>query len=524
MVKENIRSKRRRNRRRKSSGADFDRAFKPEPDYDMDNLEHVEGGKRKSKAEITRDPLRTGTVSWPPGAIPSVTEGKSPAMDFTAALQRGDPEAQRLLAGAGVTMDNFDEIQTNPPKEEPSLADMFIAETYNMAKRLGLRANQAKRIEPILAEYRNDLRKAHRFVLDKDFVRYATEISSTTRPERMLSRIQYATTPYDVTWIEFDLRTKVEVMRRVHGLDSSNFNWNEVADRLGLIIRRLSTTKMVVEMVCETFGAHGLIGTTICYFYSVAPYDFKPEDGRGTGCIPFIPGRYEPFKGRPVDEFRDLINLGAASLWGYTTDQHTSTVIEKLSQMRSLRLPSNLVHHGVLGTGRMRIILETLIPDAGVYAVENTIANLMLQETTEFTGMIRWVGTVLALINEVPITTQRIAQEGTIRTGLTSRRPLMDYHRITLRVPKLNPIRFLERKLRPGTRHRRHMVRSHWRNYLEENYCNYDQHEWEYDEEHGYRVCGKCWSESTLIPEHERGDASLGWITHEYTIKPPKQE
>jgi hypothetical protein len=460
--------------------------------------------------------LASGTLQWNPGDIPSVTGGRSPAADFSAALMRGDPTAARLADKA-----------LKEPKEEASLADMFMAETYSLPKRLGLNKHQAKKVEPILASYRHDMRRAHRFVLDNDFVRYATEVSSATRPEKLLARLQYATLPYDVTWIEFDLKTKVEVMRNFHNMDNSKFDWNEVADRLGLIIRRLSDTEAVVEMVCETFGAHGLIGTTICYFFSVREYEWSLKDGRGIGCEPFMPpdtvtaiARYPGMNTEKVEQLR---RIGPASLWGYSSAEHHSTVIESMAQMKNLALPSFLARHGILGMGRMRQIIGTLMSPGREEVVSDTIAALLVQETTEFTGMMRWVVTILACLNEVPIDSHHIQPEGTIRTGLTGRRPLMDYHRIVLRVPKEKPVQYIERQLRTATRRRAHEVRSHWRTYLHEQRCPRDEHQWTYDYDEGYRLCGICMAYGRLIHEHVRGDPSLGWVRKDYVVKPTKQ-
>jgi hypothetical protein len=474
---------------------------------------HVPKGTPLS--EVSRV-LKSGTLSWMAGEIPSVTGGKSPAMDFANALTGGHPLAERLARQA-----------MKEPKEEASLADLFLAETYSIAKRLGLTKHQAKAIEPVLQSYRHDMRRAHRFVLDNDFVRYATEISSTCKPEKLLTRLQYATLPYDITWIEFDLKTKVRVMRDLHGMDNSKFNWDEVAERLGLIIRRLSDTEAVVEMVCETFGDNGLIGTTICYFFSVREYEFTGQDGRGTGCRPFLPPTQdhaeEIYQNKTPEEIVLLRALGPASLWGYAAEGK-STVIEKMAQMKDLRLPHFLLRHGTLGTGRMRAIIEQLIPQAGLEATSATIAKLLVQETTEFTGMMRWIVIILACLNEVPIDAHRVEPTGTIRTGLTGRRPMMDYHRIVLRVPKEKPVQYIERLLRTSSRRRAHEVRSHWRTYLHAERCPRDEHQWEYDYSEGYRLCGICMAFGRLIHEHVRGDPSLGWVRKEYVVKPTKQE
>ena len=457
--------------------------------------------------------VKSGTISWMPGDIPSVTGGRSPAADFSEALMRGDPFAERLASKA---------------LEEASLADLFVAETYTLPKRLGLNRHQSKIIEPILQSYRHDMRNAHRFVLDNDFVRYATEVSSTCKPEKLLARLQYATLPYQTTWIEFDLRTKVEVMRELHNMDNSKFNWDEVADRLGLIIRRLSDTEAVVEMVCETHGNYGLIGTTICYFFSVREYEFSGQDGRGTGCRPFMPPDHDTAtasvysKNMSADQIGVLRAVGPASLWGYAAEGK-STVIDRMAQMAHLRLPDFLARHGQLGTGRMRAIMETLVPAIGLEATSDTIASILVTETTEFTGMMRWIVIILACLNEVPIDAHHVQPIGQIRTGLTGRRPLMDYHRIVLRVPKEKPVQYIERQLRTSSRRRAHEVRSHWRTYLHAERCPREDHQWEYDYDEGYRLCGICMAFGRLIHEHIRGDISLGWVNKQYVIKPSKQ-
>lgn len=478
---------------------------------------HRPGSTTRGKPQSYR---RSGEISWPRGAIPSVTEGKSPAADFAAALLGGNPIAEHLAGQA------FN-AKKSEPKEEASLADMFLAETYTIAKRLGLNAHQTKAVEPILNSYRIDLRKAHRFVLDNEFNRFATEVSSTTPSSKLLARLQYATIPYETTWIEFDLRTKVRTMHEVYHVDNSNFDWSQVADRLGLIIKRLSDTEATVELVCETFGDYGLIGTTLCYFFSTREYDFTVRDARG-GCRPMIiPDnvRNALISGKVDEEVRRIISddkllqIGSGSLWGYKTDGG-STVIQSAKQMRDIAVPVFLARHGCLGTGRMREILAAVTrgQDNEVYG-EKVAADLLLQETIEFTGMCRWIVTVLAFLNEVPISTQTIHPKGHIRTGLVGRRPLMDYHKVTLLVPKTKPIQFIERKFRTAARRRAHDVRAHWRTYLHDQHCNREEHAWEYDHDEGYRLCGKCMAFGRLIREHVRGDPKLGWVRKDYVIK-----
>ena len=477
--------------------------------------------------------LKSGTITLPAGSIPSPSGGRSSAVDFTHALMQGHPLAEEAVRQAMNRPERL--VNINMPPEEASLADKFVAETYTLPKRLGLNKHQANQVEPILQSYRQDMRKAHRFVLDNDFVRYASEISSTTPPAKLLARVSLASLPYDITWIEFDLKTKVRTMRAIHKMDDSKFDYDQVADRLGLIIRRLSDTEMVVEMVCETHGDYGLIGTTICYFFSVREYSFTQNDGRGTGCRPFMGPDLATVRKNAFDtghrrniteEDAEVIRaIGPASLWGYSYGGK-STVIDKMAQMKDLRLPEFLMRHGTLGTGRMRSIIEGLVPTSGTEPVANTIASLLVSETTEFTGMMRWIVTVLAMLNEVPTRADFVKPTHTMRAGLTKRVAAFDYHRLALRLPKTKVFAYIERKLRNvERRHKAHEVMAHWRTYLHvEQACPPDEHAWEYDEEHGYALCGKCMGYRRRIPEHVRGDPKLGWVQKSYVVKLAKQE
>jgi len=111
-----------------------------------------------------------------------------------------------------------------------------------------------------------------------------------------------------------------------------------------------------------------------------------------------------------------------------------------------------------------------------------------------------------------------------MRHGMLKRTQAMDYHRVTLRLPKTKPIPFIERTLaNVERRHKAHEVREHWRTYVQDNACRREEHQWEYDYPEGYRLCGKCLSFSRLIHEHVRGDASLGWVRKDYVIRPSKQ-
>jgi hypothetical protein len=397
----------------------------------------------------------------------------------------------------------------NEPKEEASFADLFIAATYRYCKTMGMTAHEAKFIEPRLASYRDDMRRAQRFVLDDDFVRYATEISSRTTAEKLLSRLHYAVLPYETTWIEFSLPVKVHAMRAFHGLDPHGLD-HDIGRYLGLLLHRINDTDFVCEIVCEM---HNMPATEVtpCMIAFYVSQDERPFVNGSGHCTGVPPGE------GTMEGWIEHISRGA--LWGYSGPDAKNTMLESTGDLVHLSVPTFLMRHGTMVYSRLcRGVASVLYPRKNGRSM---LAQIILSETTEFTGMMRWVITVLSMLGEVPVRSSHVKPEGHVRMGLTGKRRQMDFHRLTLRLPKTKPLEYIERKLRNSPRHRNkgHRVMQHWRTYLHDTYCVPDQHDWTYDHDHGYRLCGKCMSFSRLIPDHVRGDPSLGWVEKSYVIK-----
>jgi hypothetical protein len=458
--------------------------------------------------------IKSGTLTVPAG-IPSVSGGQSRALDFVTALQQGDPAALAALATAGVKPGDYDTVaagKTVKGSEEPSWADEFVASTYGWAKAFGMNAHGAKIAESYMEAYRADMRKTHRFVLDNDFTRLATEISSTLPPQKLLARLQYASLPYENTWIEFDLPTKVHTMRRIHNLPPFI---EGVGRKMGVLLQRLSDTECVMSMVVEAHGMSILVPTIVCYYLSLREMKFDGAAGHSVGCRPFHHVAREALDHKAAEAF---MAMGRASIWGYA-ETGVSTVLERPSDLTKLRLPSYLLRHGDIGLSREWFAVTNALYKKS-YPASPVLAELMNSELGEFAGMGRWMVTVLAMLNEVPVYTDYQHPQGRIRIGLTAKRKYMDYHKVTLRLPKTEPIKWVEKHLRNSRwRNKKHPVRAHWRTYLEEPHCTSDDHEWVYDHEEGYRLCGKCMGFGRFIHEHTRGDESLGWVRSDYVIK-----
>ena len=404
-----------------------------------------------------------------------------------------------------------------------SLADQFMADSTIGSVFWRLTGRKKKDFDAMLERYRDEIRRAHRFHLDDDFVRMATQVSSSTTPQQCLHRLQFALLPYEITWMEFDPRVKMRTIHNLRGLQGRSLDG--VPDRMGLLLYRINNT----DWLCQLFAAYPTSGRELlaphltCYFVSAIEHDFaKAGDIHfGASAMSMVQGPEQdrmimPTSPEEIDKTSDdPHNLSKACLWGYGPG--SVGIIDTMEKFETMQAPTFLRHHGDSGQSRYcKKLYEAVESDR----LKETFGQMILAELAEFGGFVRWVITVLAMLSEIPYRVETLQPQGHMRIGLTGRRRYLDYHRLTLRLPKTHPVAFIERKLRNITRrHRAHEVLSHWRNFLTAHPCSRETHEWEYDYEAGYRLCGKCMSESTRVKDHVRGDPELGWVKKEYVVK-----
>ena len=349
-----------------------------------------------------------------------------------------------------------------------------------------------------------------------------------------MTRLPLATLPYEVTWIEFDLHAKVRTMRRHHGLSDMPSDIERLPPRLGVLLERINDTMATVTMVADGTLFNGITAPNLTgYVFSTDERTLK-FDQMYHGLTPFDAAyRTDRLRGMPA--FQDVMKDPEAStimqrvtrgtLWGYAAGG-SGIVNRPRDVINNIRVPEFLERHGELAFTRFYDFFETVTQARGNRNIMEPMSEMITSEITEFSGMMRWLVIVLAMLNEVPTRANFIQPMHTMRAGLTRRVPAFEFHRLTLRLPKTKAIPYLDRKLRNVERkHMAHKVRQHWRTYLHvEQACLPDEHAWEYDEEHGYALCGKCMGFRRRVPEHVRGDPSLGWVHKEYLIKPAKQE
>lgn len=135
----------------------------------------------------------------------------------------------------------------------------------------------------------------------------------------------------------------------------------------------------------------------------------------------------------------------------------------------------------------------------------------------EATGVIRYLMSFLATFNDIPVNREEVQP---LKGGYVARgryRKLLPHTVIKLNLPERTEHRRFARRLIAAARKRAHSVRGHWRVLRGdlESRCAPAMHYWE----QGSRaICATCGARRVWVTEHQRGDASLGTVTHEYSV------
>lgn len=143
------------------------------------------------------------------------------------------------------------------------------------------------------------------------------------------------------------------------------------------------------------------------------------------------------------------------------------------------------------------------------------IASYVRTASQEQIGELRYLITALALLNEVPVRFVPFKPSGHIRAG-GRLKPYMASSIVTLEVPATRRrIRDLREHLKHSGKEamskRRHEVRGHWRH--ADKLPMMHPERWERFEDREGRLRWRTW-----IPNHARGDASLGWVRQSYEV------
>lgn len=130
----------------------------------------------------------------------------------------------------------------------------------------------------------------------------------------------------------------------------------------------------------------------------------------------------------------------------------------------------------------------------------------------------RFLWTLLTAINDIPVLRRHVVPASGHMAGGSYKR-FMDHTVLDLAVPKHATVQMAKRVLRlTSIRVRAHLVRGHFRRHFMYPLNPLCDHRLEPVPDTQMNECKLCGGRKMWITEHQAGDASLGWVTHDYAV------
>lgn len=361
----------------------------------------------------------------------------------------------------------------------------------------------------VMLKDRTLLRGAQRFTLDDDSVKLICHLSHEF--DRLEGWSFLARLPYDVTWIELSLHTKVREFEQMGKL-RYKFNPEEVSPQIGYLMYRDAPDTSSPRWVCQAFlrQDNGEI------MPSIVAYVFDPEGD------PKFPIRGSSFWHASTLSLRP--NFPRMPVIAALKDGEVTTACDPEI------LISGMVHwekHGISGPSWMTPKVAVIIdPWWEAHLEERLKSNfvrtcrLILNDVKENSGHLRWLVTMLAAINGLPKEVkQRTASKGARSVGMY-KVPYFHSSDISLTIPREDRIIYAHKMLNHAASsvHRPwHLVKGHWR-VVEPGKRKYMCRHVPVMVEQGLGMCERCELLVRWIKDHSRGDATLGVVDHGYNV------
>ena len=378
---------------------------------------------------------------------------------------------------------------SNTERRQPTLADRFVSKRYAAHDRYIHR--------DVLDHLQRRTRAAHKFVLDDK----ATErIGNVVRdiPDLLIREYDFARAPFDLTWVEF----KHPVFWRACG----NSPDDEDPIDGDLMVGYLLDGNIASIVTGGTVGSP-LAGAfpSILHFALNTQWDELTHSGYNDS-----------------SHVAEVVNGGGdlgldRFLWGSTLkhmDQATRDRLRERNTVSIYRAPP------------------------GVWSEEERFAELLKHTIQGSIGELRNIIAIMLMLNRPSLTRYSNVQPG---KGFSKGKliPYMAHTTVTIDMDAVPTMRLLGTPEGEGVPRRRHEVRGHYcqnreaRDYLRIAGCIHDwqtcHDDWEVwlnapigmPGEPGVPrnwVCNTCGGKRWWKHEHERGDASLGFVTHDYQV------
>jgi hypothetical protein len=326
-------------------------------------------------------------------------------------------------------------------------------------------------------EVRDKLIRARKFMLSRDMSAYLADLTNAAfmySPQRALALIdaarRQARLPFPVTWIEYDCRAR---KRRSHEA-YSNVQYP--------VSGALVTEGEIIPRVGWLLEQHPQIETAF------KMTEFVDIEGTADFMMPFSPT--------------------------WVCDDATVIPWRPLSWDDTGRARSE-VATGVLGyvTDRVSIAGNVFTEFFERESRGGAMAHLM----KETIGELRVAVMLLATINDLPVSFDAVRpSKGYVARGQYRR--FVEHSVIHLKVPAHRSLKTLAARALTNLRRRAHEVRGHFRIDWRQPPQALCQHDWQ-DAEHGALRCTICHGRKLHIRNHQRGDASVGYVMHDYEVE-----
>lgn len=335
-----------------------------------------------------------------------------------------------------------------------------------------------------LAEYRTRLLRAQRFRIHNDFLGMAAAFQPESL-KTVLPLFELARIPYTDVWLEFDGKAYFDHMHAIGMARANGDLEQDVRESLdveyGVLLQAMDPHKRVWRAT-QFYRNRASKETDAAFcthyelWFSTDPSLMPAYDGSLKRLLPDYP-------------FCHSIDGNIQMWWlGYT--EETCGDLD------------DWIHLAPHVQGRADPILRDLLKMEQWYPqlikdplYREQVLKMSFKLVTGNWGFARFYLTVLALINQSFTRTVYRPSQGAILYR-SKRLPYLGYNDITIEVPnKRTIVRYVRKFLDIMIRKRAHKVRGHWRH---------------------YKTGERVW-----IDEHQRGDASLGYVQHDYEVTTP---
>lgn len=371
------------------------------------------------------------------------------------------------------------------------------------------------------------LRKAHRFELDDDFVRQVVR-RANVNSTKMLANVDLANLPYDAVFLEWDNNVRVDAQ---HDGGTGAPRDGEDRGRAGFLIERHRANNPARYRATYIGGFDDsqpddfLIGG--CAYWidceGTTTNWFAASDKKTIQTLTSVPKRDKDW----LTEYSQRMELMLEGFgWGYGDFTGTMQDGSKFNPDHPTLgyMTTEALSHRGCGAPEPRFLpliaasLTSTGPSSKRNEVNKKLADYFLNSSFEGRGDLRFIVTALAMINTVPIIYQHRQAKGYYRRRLRNI-PYLDSTTLTIKCGTTKIVNVVDNAFKVAqSRHKRHEVRGFWRNVdfntIPRRSCAHEPIERDGD----YALCGKCQHLLKWIDHHERGDAALGFVKHDYTV------